>query len=218
MELLGRFSQAELEAIRQAVVAAEKRTSGEIVTYIVGECDPYPEAPLRGGLIGVVLGLGAASLAHWWFGVWGSSPLLFGALPALALCLLGMALGEWVPAVRRALLQRGVIERRVALRAEAAFLEEEVWHTRDRSGILLFLALFEHRAVVLGDAGINARVPKPEWQGIVDRLGQGMRDRREVEALTAAIAACSRLLEQRELGRGADDRDELADEPRLRED
>ena len=39
--------------------------------------------------------------------------------------------------------------------AMAAFVEEEVFSTRDRTGILLFLSLFEHRVVVLGDSGIN---------------------------------------------------------------
>ena len=40
--------------------------------------------------------------------------------------------------------------------------EEEVFSTEDRTGILLLLSLFEHRVVVLGDAGIKAKVGEGE--------------------------------------------------------
>ena len=47
---------------------------------------------------------------------------------------------------------------RVAARAERAFLEHEVFATRDRTGILVFLSIFERRVVVQSTAGIDHAV------------------------------------------------------------
>jgi putative membrane protein len=122
-----------------------------------------------------------------------------------------------VPPLRRLLVPRDVLERRVAMRAEAAFLEEEVFDTRDRSGILIFLALFEHRAIVLGDSGINQVVPQAEWKSIVDDLIAGIRAGNAPGALVAAVERCGRLLEERGVRIRPDDQDELPDAPRVRE-
>lgn len=212
-----RFDQAALDAVARAVGAAEERTAGEIVTYVVEECDPYPEATWRGGLYGALLGAAAAAAVHATSGAWGASLLVWSLLPAFGGALVGMIAGDRVPPLRRLLVPRAVLERRVALRAEAAFLEEEVFGTRDRSGILLFLALFERRAVVLGDSGINQVVPQAEWKGIVDELVAGIRAGDATGALVRAVERCGRLLEERGVRIRPDDVDELRDEPRVRE-
>jgi putative membrane protein len=212
-----RFDQAALDAVAEAVSAAENRTAGEIVTYVVEECDPYPEAGWRGGLYGALLAAGGAVAVHATTGAWDASLLVWSLLPVLGGGLVGLWAGDRVPPLRRLLVPRAVLERRVAMRAEAAFLEEEVFDTRDRSGILLFLALFEHRAIVLGDAGINQVVPEAEWKSIVDDLIAGIRSGDAVGALQAAVERCGRLLEERGVRIRPDDVDELPDAPRVRE-
>ncbi len=214
---LGTFSERDLEAIQDAVSAAENRTSGEIVTYIVGECDSYPEARWRGATAGAVLAAVLAALLHRFGGLWGGSLWLWSVAPVLLGVLAGVFVGERIGWIRRALVSKDEIEWRTARRAEAAFLEEEVFRTRDRTGILLFLALFEHRAIVLGDEGINQQVQPEHWVKIVDNLTRGMRDGRAPEACVEAVEACGALLEERDVTLRADDEDELADAPRLRE-
>jgi putative membrane protein len=211
------LDQAALEAVARAVSAAEERTSGEIVTYVVEECDPYPEAAWLGGLCGALLATTGAAAAHMILGAWGPSLLVWSLLPALGGALLGLVAGDRVAPLRRLLVSQEVIERRVAMRAEAAFLEEEVFATRDRSGILLFLALFEHRAIVLGDSGINQVVPQQEWKSIVDDLAGGVRTGQAGAALVTAVERCGRLLEKRGVHIRPDDVDELPDAPRMRE-
>lgn len=212
-----RFDQEALDAVAKAVAAAEDRTAGEIVTYVVGECDPYPEALWRGGLYGALLAASIAASVHATSGAWGASLLVWSLLPAFGGALLGMLAGDRIAPIRRLLVPNAALERRVAMRAEAAFLEEEVFATRDRSGILLFLALFEHRAVVLGDSGINQVVPQAEWKGIVDDLVAGIRSGDATGALVSAVERCGRLLEQRGVHIRPDDVDELRDAPRVRE-
>lgn len=220
MRLRRRFSEQQLAAIRDAVAEAEAGTSGEIVTYLVERCDEYVEAPLRAALVGWLAGSLGVLAVGWWSPLWwsfatGGALALVVAVPML-LALLLYALAMLDP-IRRQLIREQDIERRVGLRAEAAFLEEEVFATAERTGVLLFLALFERRAVILGDSGIYRSVDAAEWQRIVEPLCAKLGSHDEVAAVVDAIEACGHLLEQSGVERRHDDRDELANEPRLRD-
>ena len=104
--------------------------------------------------------------------------------------------------------------RAVRRRAAVAFLEEEVFKTRDRTGVLIFLSLFEHRVVVMGDEGINRAVAVGEWQKIVDGVVAGIREGRPADALVDSIRECGELLDLRGVAIRPDDTDELSDELR----
>ncbi len=210
------FSEQDLRAIRAAVAAAEGETSGEIVPYVVDASDGYEGAAWRGAALGALAAALLAAVAHELAGLWpGGSWWL--VLPAAAGAAAGFLLTLLVPAVRRALVTDEVLERRVRRRAAVAFLEEEVFRTAERTGVLLFLSLFERRVVVLGDAGINAQVGAAEWTSIADRIATGIRAGRPSEALVEGIAACGRLLERRGVAVAPDDRNELRDDLRRRD-
>ena len=84
-------------------------------------------------------------------------------------------------------------------------------------GILVMLALYERRALILADSGTNAQVAPEEWQTIVDALTLGLRSGRAAEAMVEAIDACGRLLETRRVERRADDVDEIPNVLRVRD-
>ncbi len=107
------------------------------------------------------------------------------------------------------------MELRVLRRAEAAFLHEEVFKTRDRTGILVFLALLEHRALILADSGIHQAVPREKWQELASQLAAGIRAGRAKAALIATIEACGALLVEHRVDIRPDDTNELADQPRV---
>jgi putative membrane protein len=210
------FAARDLEAVREATTAAEARTAGEIVPYIVERVVERDEARWRGATLGA---LGAALIAgvvhavgHYWSGVgvwWITVPAIVGAG-------FGYVVTD-IHAIARWLIPEDHFDRAVRLRAEAAFLEEEVFATRDRTGILLFLALFERRAVILADEGIHRRVPQDTWQDLVDDMIAGIKAGRAADALVEAITRCGELLEQYRVERRPDDEDELPDDPRIRE-
>ena len=216
MKLRTLFSEAELEAIQTATAAAESRTAGEIVPYIVERVVDRDMPRWRGatlGALGVALAAGAANA----FGdFWGGFGVSWITLPAVVGAGVGYLVAG-IDAVGRYLIPEDYIDRSVHLRAEAAFLKEEVFATRDRTGILVFLAIFEHRAVILADEGIHRSVPKDEWQRLVDDLIAGIKAGRAAGALIEAITRCGGLLEQYEVERRPDDEDELTDAPRIRE-
>ena len=216
MKVLDRFRPTDLEAIREAVAEAELSTSGEIVTYIVGESDDYPEAGWRGAGIGALAGLGCGVAAHAWSEVW-ASPVTWLVASTLFGFVVGWLLGTRVPPIRRGLVRSDLLTHRVSQRAETAFLEEEVFDTEERTGILIFVALFEHRVIVLGDRGINSAVEQDEWNGIVARMVEHLRRGEIAEGVLLGVGECGQLLEHRGVQIRPDDRNELSNEPRLRD-
>ena len=205
------FSESDLEAVRRAVGGAERRTSGEIVPYVVGASDDYLEASWRGATLGALLGALAAALVHELAGLWGGWFAAWVVAPPLAGGAIGFLAATFLHPVRRLLIDDATVERNVRRRAEQAFLHEEVFRTRDRTGILVFLSLFERRVTVLADSGIAAVVAQGDWDAIVADLVAGIRAGRTAQALVEGIAACGAVLERHGVEIKPDDRDELSD-------
>lgn len=209
------FAPRDLEAIREATARAESRSAGEVVTYVVGRCDDYEEASWLGALLGA-LGAGlAAALWHHFEVAWGYTGPHWIALPPLIGAGIGYGSVRLIAPLERALIRAATVERRVARRAAAAFVEEEIFDTRDRTGIMIFLAHFEHRVVVLRDAGINAKVEASRWDAIADGIARGIREGEPAAALLEGLEACGALLEEHGVERRADDVNELDDEVRF---
>ncbi len=211
------FTAADRRAIAEAAQQAEGVTSGEIVPYVVGACDDYPLTGWKAAVLGGLTGGGAGVAVHFLGGFWGGSVWLWVVLPLVVLALSGPVATRVSRPLRRWLIGDRLLELRARQRAAAAFLEEEVFATRDRTGILIFVALFEQQVVVLGDAGINCVVPEGAWQQIVDDVVRGVRRGRPTEALIQAIGDCGRLLEAHRLEIRPDDIDELDNDLRVRD-
>jgi putative membrane protein len=210
------FSEDDLRSIREATTAAESRTGGEIVPYIVERVLDHDEARWRGAALGALGAALVAGLVNTLGGFWGGYGVWWITLPAVVGSGLGYVLAG-VDAVGRRLIPDDQLERSARLRAESAFLGEEIFNTRDRTGILVFLALFEHQAVILADEGIHRRVPKDEWLHLVDDLVAGIKAGRAPEALCEIVTRCGDVLERYEVELRPDDEDELSDAPRIRE-
>jgi len=212
------FSEADHQRIQEAVMAAEQRTSGEIVPYVVPQSDRYEVAMWRAAaalsLLAALVVLAVLQFYQGWGMTWLHDP--WGpVLVLLAASLLGAVLGAFVPAVKR-LFARDVMVTTVHQHAWQAFVEEEVFNTRDRTGILIYLSLLEHRIEVVGDVGINRLVKPEEWAEIVARIQQGIRSGRPAEGLVEAIEMCGHLLERSGVTIRPDDTNELPDALRIR--
>ena len=213
------FTDAERDRIRQAVAEAETRTAGEIVPFVVRRSGDYPVAVWRAAS-GTALLAGIVALAvAWGYDGWGWGWLYSAWALALVMTLGGVA-GAFlalVPGVRRALAGAAEMDESVHRRAALAFVEEEVFDTRDRTGILLFVSLFEHRIEVVGDAGINAKVEQAEWDEVVGLVRDGVRQRTLADGIVRAVERCGDLLHRRGVAPRPDDTDELPDDVRVRD-
>lgn len=224
------FSPGELEAIREAVREAERETSAEIVPLVAEASDAYAAAPLVGAVSGALLGLFVYSVTfvlwpatqRWHSSALGwTEPSLDAAFSTeLVLVGLGALLGwlfpRFIPAARRLCTPNTYLDDMVHRRAMQAFLEEEVFLTRDRTGILIYISLQEHRVEILGDSGINAVVAPAEWASISDDLCRAIRAKDVVGGLVTTIKRCGELLSAKGLAIKADDTNELGNGLRTR--
>jgi len=213
-----RFTPSDLEALREAVGAAEGRTSGEIVPFVVARSGGFETVLWRGGaagaLVAVALLLAVRALVAGWSMPWVHSAWAPHAV-ALAGAGLGLLLVRFVPAVFRRLAGGRHLDRVVHERAVRAFLDEQVFDTRDRTGIVILVSLLERRIEVLGDEGINAAVEADEWADVVGIVRDGLKRGSLTDALARAIRRCGELLEEKGVARRTDDENEISDEPRI---
>jgi putative membrane protein len=205
------LSAEERERVTRCVQEVEKHSSGEIVPVIASSSYGYPAATLLGALlIGVVVS-GALTAVDMLLKPWGTlSPLDMWVFPAaFAVCFLVFhELIHGVPALKRFFAGHPQMDAQVLEAALAAFYRHHLADTRDRTGILIYVSVFERRAAVLADEGINAKVPTDSWRQVVDLVVKGIRDGRRAEGLCSAIARCGELITAKFPIR-AGDKDEL---------
>jgi putative membrane protein len=124
--------------------------------------------------------------------------------------LIALAL-KFIPSVHRLFVPARRINRQVQVRAEQAFYAKGLHRTRDHSGVLFFLSLFERKVWVLADQGIYRKISQEDLQYYASQVTQGMRSGRKTEALCAEITRFGKVLAQHFPIR-PDDTNELANE------
>lgn len=205
-------SEAESEAIRAAVAAAERASAGEIVPLLVEAADGYEVADWKGATLGALLAALAAAALLALRPVWGPA-VSWLVLPVGAGALAGVLVARFSAGARRWLAGRERLDEMVESRAFEAFVRHGVHRTRDRSGVLILVALFERRVRILADEGIHAAVPAETWDALAAETARAMRGGRPGPALRAAVERCGELLAAHGPRRRADDRNELPDAP-----
>jgi len=199
------FTEADKKKIADAVHAVEGRTGGEIAVMVVDQSDAYPEGQmLAGGVIGSLSALAATEL-FWTGDLW---VFVVSALVLTALC--GW-LVHYLPEVKRFFTPGDRLELQVRDRALTAFYEKGLYKTRDESGVLFFISLFEHKVWVLADQGIYAKIRQEALQAYAQDIAAGMKSGQAADMLCRSITEVGELL-ARHFPAKADDMNELSDE------
>jgi putative membrane protein len=215
IDLADIFPESDRERIQRAVQQAERGTGGEIVPVVVARSDGYYETAWRCAAFGGAIALLALAVAQRFSGFWMPLGLTGVALVAIiAAAAIGAAVA-FIPSLTRIFSSQALQTRRTAQRAMEAFVSEEVFNTRERTGILIFLSLLERRVVILGDSGINSKVAQGEWEGVVSTITAGIRSGRPADAVIEAIGACGELLAHHGVALPPDDTNELGDSLRF---
>lgn len=185
------FSKDAIAQIDAAVMAAEKKTEGEIVPMVVAVSDVYPAANLRFAIVaaGWLACLATYFLPH------GFGYLTF-AIWFFPLVIAGLFVVQHVPILKKLFLNRYEVEKETFERAVFEFSQHKIYKTKDRTGILIFVSLMERKVLVLADEGINAKVTQDTWDELVKNLIGAIKARRMAEGIATAITECGKILEK----------------------
>lgn len=190
------FDQALRDQIVAAVREAESRTAAEIVVVARARSGTYRDAHFAFGFAVAVATLTALFYLPTVFPYW-----LF-PIDVVVSFAVGSLLAATIGPLGRALVPHGRLDAQVTEGAHAAFFAGGVSRTSGRWGVLVYVSVFEQRARVVADIGVDANLEQATaaiQEGARDpsRLPDGIR------ALGAALA--------QSLPRSADDRNELPD-------
>jgi len=191
------LSKTDQQKIEACVHEAETRTKGEIVVMVVPASDHYPMAGWRGATAF------AFPLALAFTPVLGG---LFWAGPFNLWVFLATLIPIWVvfheavkrfPLVKRWFISAKEMEAEVQEAAHIHFSRKGLYRTREETGVLIYISVFERRVWVLGDRGINAKIPEAYWRGVVATLVQAIRERRPAEGICQAVGDVGRILQEK---------------------
>lgn len=219
---LSPLTDADRARIGAAVAAAESRSAGEIVTILAERSDDYADVALVWSAAAALAALFALFLAPdfylgiyerlsgGWVHEWAPQEILGAAAMVAALKFAGMwLLLLWRP-LRRFLTPAPIRDRRVRARAITCFKVGAERRTHGRTGILIYLSMYEHRAEIVADEAIAAKVPAEVWGDAMVAMLSELKQDRLADGLVAAITRVGAVLAEH-FPRAADDQNELPD-------
>jgi len=207
-----RLSDQEKARISEAVRAAERKTSAEIVPMLVARSALYRDAQHRSGLTLALLVLTGLLMgdALWLPWGWHAADAAWLIVATLLAYLIGTWLGTSAPVIR-AVTSTDRLRDKVRLRAERAFAQHGISQTRERTGVLLMVSLLERHVFVLPDRGIGSRVQAVQWDDVVKTVIAKLKANDIAGGFCAGIERCGAILCEEYPARPGDNPDELSD-------
>lgn len=198
------FADQAKTKVKDAIVAAEKATSAEVVVTVKPRSSEYREVDYTVGATLAFLTLAGlmfhpAELDENWFPV-----------AVLVAFVLGVSLASALWPLKRALLSKARLDAEVGRAAREAFVRMGVHGTTGRTGMLIYVSAFEQRAELVLDLGLNPNKLGEAWTEARARI-EAAASRGDVDAFAAAVANIGPALTE-VLPRSADDVNELPDE------
>ncbi len=201
------FFRPEARArVRRAVEHVERVTSAEIVVAIRKRAGSYLAADLGWGAI-----VAFAALA---FIIYAPQPFAPAWIPPdVALVFVLAALFSWqTPTLRRLLCSSRRREENVRRAALEFFHQDKLSRTSGRNAILIVVGVFERRAAVIHDIGVDPEQLGQPFRESVERIERSVRGLfPRLEDLALAVEALGPALADA-MPRRADDVNELPDE------
>ncbi len=180
--------------IEDKIKEAETKTSGELVPVIVRKSSTVGHVPVILMLLFALLffvfdgdywQMEFFDLPHW----------LLIVIDFLILAVLVRILSP-LPFLERLLTSKLDQRMQVEQRAINEFHELNIKDTKGATGILIFVSLMEHQAVVLGDEAIAKKLKPEVWQEVVERLISGIKKKDMAEGFCEAIAMSADMLSE----------------------
>jgi putative membrane protein len=215
MSLKNRFAAEDLERIKAAVRKAEEKISGEIVPVFVERSGYYTIANYRGAMIAAAMTFLVIIVLDRYVPDLSLYDPLFIFVAVVLGGLLGAIGTHSIDPLKRVMLSQTHMDQATRKRAENAFLEEEVFNTRHRTGIMIFISFFEREVIVMADRGISKVVEQKEWDKVVRNIIENIRMGKVTEGIEESILRCGNMLLEKGFIKTSDDINELRDDLRI---
>ena len=219
---ISHVSAADHDVVTVAVAAAEAHTSGEIVTVVAGQSNDYDDVALVWASVVAFIAMSAIALFPEFYrglydrltGGWGyeltanqwlGTVIAIGVIKWIGMWLILL----WRP-LRMALTPRVIKAQRVRARAVDLFKVGTEAKTLGRTGVLLYLSLKEHRADIVADEAIAAKVSPDVWGDAMAALIERVRAGEPGAGMAAAVTQMGVVLAQH-FPRGSENPNELPD-------
>ncbi len=197
------FDDATKARTAEAVKTLEAGTSAEVVVTVRGTSGHYRHADYLVGFLLAMATLIAMLYVEMEF------PLAAFPVDVALSFILGTFLSASVPFLRRLFVSRRFLHEAVQMAARATYVDLGITQTSRRTGILVFVSLFERRVELLADVGVDIAALNPEWEEARAKLAAAVTSESPepfFEALKLLGTALARVLP-----RGEDDVNELPD-------
>lgn len=196
--------------ISGSVKKAEAATAGEIVPMVVSSSGEYPLAAVIGALaLSVPLSMIGTYFAGPLFDLFMRDMWVFLGIEAI-LFIISYLLVKNLLWLRRAFTSRAEIEDQVCRAAVANFYLSGLYRTKDETGVLIFISIFERTVWVLGDRGINEKVRQDAWGELVSIITEGIKSGNQARAICRAVERAGEILHDH-FPISPDDKNELPD-------
>ena len=197
------LTAADSQAIEQRVHALERAIGIQVVTMVVGKCDVYPETVWKAFALGSSLAALVVAVGDVLHPEWMSSTTIISSIVSMlaigALCALASV---YIPGFARLFLRDTRATAEVFQYAKVQFLDRQMFATRERTAILVLVAMLERRVVILTDTGLRDAVTVAEWDAVIATMTERLRAGAACEALLAGLDAIGNLLSTKGVVRG----------------
>lgn len=214
-----RITETDIQLVTQAVTDAEARSDAEIATIVAERSDNYNDVPLIWAALAALFALAVYAafpdcylalldrLSGGWH-VWTIREWMTVLVFATAIKFLATRyLVGWWP-LRMALTPGRTKTRRARARAVALFKASTERRTHSRTGVLVYLSLAEHRAEIVADEAIVAKVAPEAWGAAMALLIDQLKAGKPGEGMAAAVSAIGEVLAEH-FPRTGNDPDEM---------
>jgi putative membrane protein len=198
------FEDEARERVQAAVATVELATAAEIVVTVRRASGSYRHVDF---LVGFLVS---------WVVLWAllflpqAFPIESFPIDVIVGFGAGVLLSSATPALRRALCGRASLQQAAVQAAKAAFVDLGVSKTRDRTGILVYLSIFERELVLVPDVGVDVEAMGEDWTRAEGMLRTSLAEGPNLDRFVAQLEALAPTL-GRHLPRRADDVNELHD-------
>ncbi len=162
------LSDPEAHILNQHIAELEKRGNIQIVLAVVKRSDSYVEIPWKAfamitvftGFLVFIMGLFNTLTDSFWLYI--TIPFFAGIISSLATL--------YIPSFARFFLSAHRAGQEVKQYAESLFLSRELYATETRSGLLMYISIFEKRVFLLPDKGLQELFTSEDLDGMLNSM------------------------------------------------